>query len=84
MSFLQGPHHVPHISSITTLVHMKDAKLKVIIETALLTKEEKISVLESLNQHLSEEIDALEAATEGNIPEEVLEEIKKLGNELIT
>lgn len=34
------------ISSIATLVHIKNASLKVIIETALLNKEEKIAALE--------------------------------------
>lgn len=34
------------INSIATLVHMKNATIKVIIETALLTQEEKITALE--------------------------------------
>lgn len=34
------------ISSLATLVHLKGAVLKVIIETALLTKEEKVKILE--------------------------------------
>ena len=42
----------------------------------------KTAELENLNQQLSDEIDALEAASEGDIPEEVLEEIDKLDHQI--